>query len=53
MRVLAQDGGERGTFRRLERLVYSVTGVEPRCWSESQHDWEAYDTAELENIREV
>lgn len=51
--LLDQDGGERGTFRRLERLVHSVTGVEPRCWSEPQYDWEAYDTAELENIREV
>lgn len=38
--ILDQDGDEnKSFFRSMERLVYSVYGVEPRCWHEPQEDW--------------
>eukprot|EP00798_Chlamydomonas_sp_ICE-L_P010508 gene10508-8475_t len=30
-------------FRQLETVVHSITGVEPRCWSEPDYGWEALE----------
>ena len=43
----AQGGSDNGFFRRLERLVAAVSGVEPRCWYEPRYDWQ--EDAILEN----
>jgi ubiquitin-conjugating enzyme E2 variant len=38
--ILDQEGDEnKSFFRIMERLVYNVYGVEPRCWHEPQEDW--------------
>ena len=37
---IVQGGSDKGFFRRLERLVVAVSGVEPRCWYEPQYDWQ-------------
>jgi hypothetical protein len=36
----AQGGSDKGFFRRLERLVFRITGAEPRCWYEPRYDWQ-------------
>lgn len=41
---MLQNGSNNGAFRRLERLVHAVTGMEPRCWSEPSYEWEALDS---------
>lgn len=41
--ILDQDGSEDGFFRRLERVVHTTTGVEPRCWHEPSYEWESMD----------
>lgn len=43
MAGILQNGSDNGAFRRLERLVLGVTGVEPRCWREPSYEWEALD----------
>ncbi len=35
---LDDGGSDKGFFRQLERVVYNVTGVEPRCWSEPNYE---------------
>lgn len=35
---LDDGGSDQGFFRQLERVVYSWTGVEPRCWSEPNYE---------------
>jgi palmitoyl-[glycerolipid] 3-(E)-desaturase len=37
--ILDGDGGEGSFFRKLERVVYDIWGVEPRCWSDPKDDW--------------
>lgn len=37
--ILDGDGSEESFFRRLERFIYNMWGVEPRCWKEPQDDW--------------
>jgi len=37
--VLDGDGGEGSFFRKLEKIVYDMYGVEPRCWHEPRDDW--------------
>ena len=36
---LDDGGSDRGFFRRLERVVWDATGVEPRCWHEPNYTW--------------
>lgn len=38
-----QEGSEKGAFRVLERVVHSLTGVQPRCWNEPSYDWEVLE----------
>jgi Lipid desaturase domain len=37
--LLDAGGSSDGFFRRLERYLHSVTGVEPRCWHEPLNSW--------------
>lgn len=41
--ILDAEGADSGAFRRLERLVHSATGVEPRCWNEPAYEWEVLE----------
>lgn len=37
--ILDQGGHPDNFFRKMERVVAGVTGVEPRCWYEPEYDW--------------
>ena len=42
--ILDAEGADSGAFRRAERLVHSLTGVEPRCWHEPNYEWQSMET---------
>lgn len=37
--TLDAGGSQDSFFRRLERSVHALTGVEPRCWTEPNYEW--------------
>lgn len=37
--ILDQGGDENSFFRVLERVIYNVWNVEPRCWHEPNDEW--------------
>lgn len=37
--ILDQDGDDMSFFRVLERFIYNVWNVEPRCWKEPDEEW--------------
>ena len=39
--ALDAGGSDAGFFRRAERLVAALTGVEPRCWYPPDYSWQA------------
>lgn len=42
--ILDAEGADSGSFRRTERLVHTLTGVEPRCWHEPKYEWQSMET---------